>query len=814
VLDSGAVPSAETYFFGTGVCAEVARSVDWTRTPLGSPDSWSTSLRTTLATIFHSRHPMFLWWGPELIQFYNDAYLPSFGVGKHPVAMGQPGRECWPEIWPLIGPQIEDVMRGGVPSWNEDQLVPILRNGRLEEVYWTYGYSPVFDDGGSVAGTLVVCTETTARVVAERRLKLLRALGDALLATREPADTTRLAAAQLGADPYDIAFAIAVSGSEPPLLVGVDEAAAAGVQAVVGKVVVTARTFALPAPVAAQPWPEPVSAVHAVPIEGSGHLVFGVSARLPFDDRYALFFAQIARQIEATQARVRVEYERRNLLEHAPLPAAFLTGPAHVFDIANGPFCAMVGRDVRGKPYSEAFPELRQFPLSEILANVYRSGEPFVTNEMRVPLRGESGEIEERFFKFSLSAIRGSDGHVSGIMAIGIEITEQVTARRALQAAAQAKDEFLATISHELRTPLNAMLGWAKILQNDSRDPVKLQKGLDVLERNAGAQARLVGDLLDVSRIISGKLTLALSAVDVAGAVAAALDVVRPSADAKRVRLETAIAADVGLTLADPDRVQQILWNLLSNAIRFTPSDGRVQVTVAREHSRLHIEIADTGAGIGAEHLANIFERFRQVDATTTRQHGGLGLGLAIVRYLVEAHGGSVSARSEGVGKGSTFDVLLPIRAVAFAPPVESDARVPPSSAPAEQPPSELHRVRILAVDDDRDSLDLLRELLESAGGVVTSANSVEQALAQRGPFDIVISDIGMPVMDGYDLIRALRARPREAGGSVPAIALTAYARTEDAARAREAGFQEHLTKPVDMSALLRAIKRWVGSRE
>jgi CheY-like chemotaxis protein/anti-sigma regulatory factor (Ser/Thr protein kinase) len=333
-----------------------------------------------------------------------------------------------------------------------------------------------------------------------------------------------------------------------------------------------------------------------------------------------------------------------------------------------------------------------------------------------------------------------------------------------------------------------------------------------VLERNAGAQARLVGDLLDVSRIISGKLTLALSAVDVAGAIAAALDVVRPSADAKRVRLETAIAADVGLTLADPDRVQQVLWNLLSNAIRFTPSEGRVQVTVARENSRLHIEIADTGAGIGAEHLANIFERFRQVDATTTRQHGGLGLGLAIVRYLVEAHGGSVSARSEGVGKGSTFDVLLPIRAVAVAPPVESDARVPPSSAPAEQPQSELRRVRILAVDDDRDSLELLRELLESAGGVVTSANSVEQALAQRGPFDIVISDIGMPVMDGYDFIRALRARPREAGGTVPAIALTAYARTEDAARAREAGFQEHLTKPIDMSALLRAIKRWIGA--
>ncbi len=804
--------SEETYFFGTGACAEVARSVDWRRTPVGSPVSWPSSLRTTLATIFHSRHPMFLWWGPELIQFYNDAYLPSFGVGKHPKAMGQPGRECWPEIWPIIGPQIEDVMRHGAPSWNEDQLVPILRNGRFEEVYWTYGYSPIFDDARSVGGTLVLCTETTGHVLAERRLKLLRALGDGLLATREPAEATRLAAGALGSDPHDVPFAIVVSGNEPPLLIGIDETAAAAVQMVTGKLVLTASTFALPAPVAAAPWPEPVTLVHAVPIQGTGHIVFGVSARLPFDDRYALFFAQIVGQIEATQARARVEYERRNLLEHAPIPAAFLSGPTHVFEIANGPFCEMVGRDVRGQTYHDAFPELRQYPLGEILANVFSKGEPFVTNEMRVPLaRGGSGEPEERFFKFSLSAIHGSDGQVSGIMAIGIEITEQVTARKALQTAARAKDEFLATISHELRTPLNAMLGWAKILQQDHADPAKLQKGLDVLERNAEAQARLVGDLLDVSRIISGKLALALGSVDIANVVAAALDVVRPSADAKRVQLEATIAPDVGRTLADPDRVQQILWNLLSNAIRFTPPEGRVRVCVAREGSWLRIEIVDSGAGLRPEHLAHIFERFRQVDATTTRQHGGLGLGLAIVRYLVEAHGGSVSARSDGPGKGSTFDVRFPIRAVPAEPPLESGARLPRVATPVPARLGELRQIRILAIDDDRDSLELLRELLESVGACVTAAHSAEQGLTEAGPFHVIVSDIGMPGMDGYDLIRAVRSRPREEGGAIPAIALTAYARTEDAARARAAGFQEHLTKPVDLNALLSTIRRLVG---
>jgi signal transduction histidine kinase len=801
------VPSPEAYFFGSGVCADVARSVDWARTPLGLPETWPGSLRTTLATLFHSRHPMFLWWGPELVQFYNDAYLPSFGVGKHPAAMGQPGRECWPEIWPLIGPQIEEVMRRGVPSWNEDQLVPILRNGRLEEVFWTYGYSPVFDDAGSVAGTLVVCTETTARVIAERRLKLLRALGDALLATRDPVDTFHLAATQLGDDPFDVPFAIVVSGNEPAFLVGIDEASAAGVRAVVGDTVLTARPFTLQAPIAAGPWPEPVTAVHAVPIEGSGHIVFGVSPRLPFDDRCALFFAQIVRQIEATQARVRVEYERRNLLEHAPIPAAFLTGATHVFEIANARFCEMVGRDVRGKPFGEAFPELAHTPLADILARVYRTGEPFVTNEMLVPLANPGSDPVERFFKFSLSAIRGSDGHVSGIMAIGIEITEQVTARRALQASARAKDEFLATISHELRTPLNAMLGWAKILQNDSRDPAKLQKGLDVLERNAEAQARLVSDLLDVSRFISGKLTLTVGSVDVASAIAAALDVVRPSADAKGVRLETAIAPDVGITRADPDRIQQILWNLLSNAIRHTPPEGRVHVSAARNGASLRLEIADTGSGILPEHLAHVFESFHQADATTTRQHGGLGLGLAIVRYLAEAHGGSVSVRSDGAGKGSTFTVLLPIRAAAVAAPLDQASPVTPTAATSAHAPGELRGARILAVDDDPDSLELLRELLESAGARVTSANSAQRALAEPGPFDLLISDIGMPTMDGYDLIRAVRAR----GGALPALALTAYARTEDAARAREAGFQQHLTKPVDMKELLGAIKHWIA---
>ena len=799
-----------SYPFGSGACADAALRVDWSRTPLGSVAQWPNSLRTTLATMYHSRHPMFLWWGPELIQFYNDAYLPSFGVGKHPAAMGQRGRECWPEIWPIIGPQIDDVMQRGVASWNEDQLVPIFRNGHIEEVFWTYGYSPVFDESDRVAGTLVVCTETTGRVLAERRLTLLHALAEALLATRDPADTFRLAAGQFAADPLDLPFAIAVSEKGEQVLVGIDEATAAAVRAITDRDRDAGPSFALPAPVAAGPWPEPVKAVRVVPVESSGYIVFGLSPRLVFDERYRLFLTQIALQLEATRARVSLENERRDLLEQAPIPAALLVGPTHVFEIANPPYCQMVGRDVRGMAYVEAFPELIDGPMSRILDRVYSSGEPFATNEMLIPMaHGKRGVVEDCFFKFNLAPIRSASGRVSGMMAVAIEITEQVRARKELQLAARAKDDFLATMSHELRTPLNAILGWARILKDDASDAAKVKRGIDVVERNANAQARLVSDLLDVSRVISGKLNLALAPVDVASAVAAALDVVRPAADAKRVRLETSIADDVGITVADPDRFQQIFWNLMSNAIRFTPPEGQVSIRVRRQESWLRIEIADSGEGIDKEHLANIFDRFRQVEAPTTRQHGGLGLGLAIVRYLVEAHGGTVSARSEGVGKGAAFDVLLPIRAVQPSSPPEDESKVSPSSVAASARPfSGLERARVLAVDDHDDSLDLLRELLESAGAIVTSASTVAEALAAGGPFDIIISDVGMPAQDGYELIRGVRAG--EIGSDVPAIALTAYARAEDAVRARRAGFDEHLAKPVDAEELLAAVKRLI----
>jgi PAS domain S-box-containing protein len=384
-----------------------------------------------------------------------------------------------------------------------------------------------------------------------------------------------------------------------------------------------------------------------------------------------------------------------------------------------------------------------------------------------------------------------------------------IAIRAVLEQTNRAKDEFLATMSHELRTPLNAMLGWAKMLRRDCSDQAKLQRGLEVIERNARAQTRLVSDLLDVSSIISGKLRLSIKKIEVSAVIFAAADVVRVAAEAKGVRLVLDLDPDVGTTLADPERLQQVVWNLLANAVRFTPAGGRVTVTAHRRGSRIIIGVEDTGAGIPGEHLPHIFERFRQVDSSTTRAHGGLGLGLAIVRHLVEAHGGSVVVRSDGPGRGATFTVDLPIPAVNVPElDVRAEAKAMESIPPVASS-ADLNGVRALIVDDDADSLELLRLVLESAGANVTTATSARAALGTAGPFDVIISDIGMPEMDGYAFMK--RIRSADEGATTPAIALTAYARPEDATYAKRAGYQEHFTKPVDAAALIDTVGRWTG---
>jgi PAS domain S-box-containing protein len=535
-------------------------------------------------------------------------------------------------------------------------------------------------------------------------------------------------------------------------------------------------------------------------------------------------------EAELATARVREDIARTAAAERNKIFATLLGGPAAiavfrgeeaVIELTNAAAVSIWGRSADsliGKSMLEALPELRAQGFAALIREVMTTGEPHVARAAQVKIL-EDGRLRDKYVNFVYAPLPEADGTIARVLAWGFDVTDLVMQRREAEAARaeaeaanRTKDEFLATMSHELRTPLNAVLGWAKILKNQPGDAIRVARGLEVIERNASTQARLVSDLLDVSRIISGKLSLAVQRIELAGVVSAAVEVVRPAAEARGVRLVVSVHSGVGMIMADPDRVQQIVWNLLANAVRFTSKGGTVTIMAARRESVVRIVVADTGVGIPREHLPHIFERFRQVDSSTTRTHGGLGLGLAIVRHLVEAHGGDVSAESEGTGKGATFSVALPIRAVHVERSDEGGGARDEGDrmSPSGLRPS-LHGVRVLAVDDDEDSLELLRVLLESAGASFSGATTAEQALRAADAIDVVISDIGMPDTDGYAFIQRLRAR--RSGAEVPAIALTAYARSEDAERAIRAGFQQHLSKPVDADELIGAVMRWSRAR-
>ena len=387
-------------------------------------------------------------------------------------------------------------------------------------------------------------------------------------------------------------------------------------------------------------------------------------------------------------------------------------------------------------------------------------------------------------------------------------LEREKAAREDAQAANHAKDEFLATLSHELRTPLNAILGWVRLMNSGSLDAPTTQRALEIIERNTRLQAQLIEDLLDVSRIISGKLRLDLRPASVSSVVEAAIDSVRPTADAKHIQLEFHSTAESDNVLIDQARMQQVVWNLLSNALKFTPEGGKVTISVSAADTTLSLRVTDTGAGISPEFLPYVFDRFRQEDAATTRAHGGLGLGLSIVRHLVELHGGAVAAESDGEGKGSVFIVRLPIAQT----PALTAAFAKAKPEPAAQLPS-LDGVRILVVEDETDARTLVATVLQRQGAVVDTAASVAQALEtlEQSLPDVLLSDIAMPGVDGYELIQRVRSTP--AWARLPAAALTAFVTPADRGRILLAGFDTHVPKPVEPSELTAVVAALVNKR-
>ncbi len=441
------------------------------------------------------------------------------------------------------------------------------------------------------------------------------------------------------------------------------------------------------------------------------------------------------------------------------------------------------------------------------------------------PIRRHDGA-----FRWHLSRampIRDGAGHITMWFGTNTDVTDQrrladdreelLSAERAARTEAERigrmKDEFLATLSHELRTPLSAILGWSQLLQQSEPSAETLEEGLAVIERNARIQTQLIADLLDMSRIISGKVRLDVQTVDVAPVIAAAIDSLRPSAELKQIHLHKVLDPLAGPISGDPSRLQQIVWNLLSNAIKFTPKGGKIEVLLERINSHIEITVSDTGQGISPDFLPHVFDRFRQADSSTTRRQGGLGLGLAIVKQLVDLHGGQIFAKSPGEDQGATFTIVLPLAVVRRKP---SERQQP--SSPDDAPPDDFEQLslsgkKILVVDDEADARGLVKRLLTERGATVLDADCVDRGLEllKTERPDLVLSDIGMPTKDGYQFIRSVRSLSEEQGGKTPAVALTAFARSEDRTRAMLAGYQVHLAKPVEAQELIATVANLLG---
>lgn len=553
-LKKSEVALLEHLFLNGGEIGALIRAYDWSTTPLGPMAGWPQSLRVSLQILLASKFPMQILWGEEYIQFYNDAYIAIAG-DKHPTALGQRGEDCWQEVWDFVHPQLDQVMMTGIATWSEDQLMVLNRNGYPEECFFTFSYTPIWEEtSGTVAGIFIAVQETTKRILSERRERELR--------------------------------------------------------------------------------------------------------------------------LEMEVAKKEAEY------------------------------------------------------------------------------------------------------------------------------ANQLKDQFLAVLSHELRAPLNPIVGWASLLRTRTFPSTTVERALETIERNAKLQAQMVDDLLDVSRILRGKLHLNLRPVQLDAVINAALETVQSAASEKSLTIQIDLDDGAPLeVLGDAHRLQQVIWNLLSNAVKFTPAEGQISIGLQYLPGSAVIRVMDSGRGIVAEFLPYVFDRFRQADSMTTKEFGGLGLGLAIAHQIVELHGGTITAASDGAEQGATFTVELPLTEQ-LSPITEPTAEVVDADA--------LLGLRMLMVEDEADSRELLTEILQLYGADVTAVGTAAEVLSRLAnqQFDVLISDIGMPDVDGFALLKQVRQQPQ--GRQIPAIALTAYVSDLDQEQAMRVGFQAHVAKPLEPIHLINTILKVV----
>jgi len=790
--------AAETglgFLAGGGSMGERIRAYSWASTSLGEPQFWPQGLRTTVRILLTTGHPTMIFWGPDLTCLYNDAFSLSLGPEKHPAILGAPGRQAWAEVWPIVGAQIEQVLRGDGAVWHENQCVPIIRHGQLEEVYWTYSYSPIDEPASphGVGGVLVTCSETTQQVLAERKLAAEREHFVQLF------DQAPMFLALLRGSEHVIELAnagyLALIGHRP--VVGrkvadaLPEAVAQGYLALLDEVYRTGKSYSA---------------------SGSRYVV-QASPEGPAEERFVDFVYQpmtdpegsvIGILVQGVDVTARAVTDRALTLNRARLDyATRLSGVG--FWYCDLPFEELEWDD-RVKEHFFFAPTGR-ITIEDFYARIHEDDRTPTRDAIEASIRDKTP------YDIVYRTVHPVTGHVKWIRALGGTdyasdgspkhfdgVTVDVSAQKLdqqhlarlnhqLREQDRRKDEFIATLSHELRNPLAPIRAAAKVIAAPQVAPTHLKRAQLIIERQVTHMALLLDDLLDIARITQGKLKLKKESLQLFDVIDAAVEAARPTLEGKQHQLVLSLPTEPVLLDADPLRVSQIVSNLLMNAAKYTAPGGHIALSCSVHSDALSLSVKDDGIGIAPESIAGIFEMFSQIDSVAGRAEGGLGIGLALVKGLAELHGGTVEARSAGLGHGSEFIVRLPLAA-----PRQSAARPVFDAEPAAPA-----RRRILIADDNQDGAESLAMLLELAGHEVRVAFLGEAALSLAKEFrpHTALLDIGMPDLSGYQVAEALRREPW--GASIQLIALTGWGQESDRRQSREAGFDHHLVKPVDL---------------
>ena len=799
------------------------QTTDWSRTPLGPLAGWPKALRGYAEMVMAMPSPAILFWGPDQTQIYNQGYATIMGP-RHPRYFGAPYRESWPDTYPLIYPWMRHVLDEGGTWTVERALIPVTRHGFDEETYFTFTFSPLRDDEGNVAGILQPVFEVGESVFADRRAETLRQL---VPEGQSPASPLVGALAAMAGNPADLPFvriwlrnaeaSRLDTAGEAGVALGDDDIARLDAVALAAWTETTSRFVDdLPA-VAAQV----ARGALVLPLEGApgaaprGVIAFGVSRRLHFDDKYRKFLDLAGRQVAASLQRAEIvlaaERQRKTLSElfaRAPAGIAVVTGPQHVFEMVNPTYDQFTGlRDVIGKPLLDALPELREQVFPAMLDRVYRTGEPEIGNEMLARLkRGPNGELEDVFFNFIYQPLRDEPGQTTGIMMFAYEVTEQVNARRRvehladeLRAEHRRKDDFLAMLAHELRNPLAPISAAAEVLRLGHAGDPRLRRTSEIVTRQVRHMATLIDDLLDASRVTRGLVDVQRHDLDLRDVVAASVEQVTPQVEARRHQLRVAAGDGLVRVAGDRKRLVQALTNLLDNAAKYTPEGGHIELALTHEDAEATLLVRDDGVGVPPELSERIFDLFVQGQRGADRAQGGLGIGLALARRLVELHGGRLDCASAGPGQGSEFRIRLPLAATPAPSPDDTDKAAAAPGAGA--------KLCILIVDDNEDAAQMLAMLLEDAGHEVMTEGDPVVALerAQATRPDVCLLDIGLPRMDGHELARRLRAAPE--GRAATLVALTGYGGAADREKAAQAGFDHYMVKPPNPEALERLLQ-------